>query len=97
VNNKQIVVTGLKDIVIPVEIFSTCITWMIIKNKGLTQISTLRIVRTIVELFKYILGQLERTKQYVKMTCVIAGKFAKHDITFNLSSFLHHNFGGSNK
>jgi len=31
-NNKQTVVTGLKDMVIFVVIFNTCITWMIVRS-----------------------------------------------------------------
>jgi hypothetical protein len=90
VNNKQIVVTGLKDMVIPVVIFSTYITWMIVRKEGLTKTLTLRTIRTIVEFFKYILGQLKRSKKYVT-----AGKLVKHYITLNVSCFLYHNFGGS--
>jgi hypothetical protein len=59
VNKKQIVVTGLKDMVIPVVIFSTCITWMIVRREELTKTLTFQ---TIVEFFKYVLEQL-KTKQ----------------------------------
>jgi hypothetical protein len=59
VNKKQIVVTGLKDMVIPVVIFSTCITWMIVRREELTKTWTFQ---TIVEFFKYVLEQL-KTKQ----------------------------------
>jgi hypothetical protein len=93
VNNKQIVVTGLKDMVIPVIVFSTCITWMIVRMEELTKTLTFR---TIVEFFKYILGQL-KTKQYVKMTSMVAGKLVKDSIALNgiVSCFFQHDFGGS--
>jgi hypothetical protein len=81
VNKKQIVVIGLKDMVILVGMFSTCITWMIATKAGLTK--TLTHFRTIVELFKYILGQLNKTKQYVKMTSAVADTMVKHDIALN--------------
>jgi hypothetical protein len=74
VNKKQIVI-GLKDKVILVVIFSTCITWMIATKEGLTK--TLTHFRTIIELFKYILGQLNKTKQYVKMTYAVADTMVK--------------------
>ncbi|MGB8936673.1 MAG: hypothetical protein WCC17_16390 [Candidatus Nitrosopolaris sp.] len=58
-NKKQIVVTGPKDMVNPVVIFSTCITWMIVRREELTKTLTFQ---TIVEFFKYVLEQL-KTKQ----------------------------------
>lgn len=77
--NKQIVVTGLKDMVILVVIFNTCITRMIVMNevtKKLTFQNTL-------EFLKYILEGLQKTKKYVKMTLVVAVKLIKHDISLN--------------
>lgn len=91
-NKKQIVVTGLKDMVILVVIFSTCITWMIVRKEELTKTLTFQ---TIVAFFKYILGQLKGTNQYVKMTSVVAGKLVKHGIALNVSCFFQHDFGGS--
>jgi hypothetical protein len=93
VNKKQIVVIGLKDRVILVVAFSTCITRMIATKEGLTK--TLTHFQTIVEFFKCILGQLKRSKQYAKMTSVVAGKLVKHDIALDVSCFFQHDFGGS--
>jgi hypothetical protein len=84
VNKKQIVATGLKDRVILVVIFSTGITWMIATKEGLTK--TLTHFRTIVKLFKYILGQLNKTKQYVKLTSAVADMMFKHGIALNGTS-----------
>ncbi|MFZ0510423.1 MAG: hypothetical protein WAM14_02350 [Candidatus Nitrosopolaris sp.] len=94
-NKKQIVVIGLKDRVILVVIFSTCITWMIATKEGLTK--TLTTFRTILELFKYILGQLNKTKQCVKMTSVVADMMVKHGIALNgtVSGFFQRDFGGN--
>jgi hypothetical protein len=78
---KQIVVIGLKDRVILVVIFSTCITWMMVTKEGLTK--KLTHFRTIIELFKYILGQLNKTKQYVKMTSAFADMMVKYGIILN--------------
>jgi hypothetical protein len=83
VNKKQIVATGLKDWVILVVICSTGITWMIVTKAGLTK--TLTYFRTIVELFKYILGQLNKTKQSVKLTSAVADMMFKHDIALNVT------------
>jgi hypothetical protein len=93
VNKKQIVVTGLKDMVIPVVIFSTCITWMIVRREELTKTLTFQ---TIVEFFKYVLEQL-KTKQHVKMTSMVAGKLVKDSIALNgtVSCFFQHDFGGN--
>jgi hypothetical protein len=92
---KQIVVLGLKDRVILVVIFSTCITWMIATKEGLTK--TLTHFRTNIELFKYILEQLNKTKQYVKMTSAVADMMVKYGIILNgtVSVFCQHNFGGN--
>jgi hypothetical protein len=90
VNNKQIVVIDLKDRVILVFIFGTCITWMI-ATKTLTHF------RTIVELFKYILGQFSNTKQYIEMTSAVADTMVKHGIALNGtgSVFVQRDLGGS--
>ena len=95
VNKKQIVVIGLKDWVILVVIFSTCITGMIDTKAGLPK--TLTHFRTIVELFKYILGQLNKTKQYVKMRSAVADMMVKYGIALSgtVSGFFQHNFGGN--
>ena len=90
-NKKQIVVIGLKDRVILVVFFSTCITWMIVTKEELTKTLTFQ---TIVEFFKYVLGQL-KTKQYVKMTSMVAGKLVKDSIALNVSWFFQHVFRGS--
>ena len=79
VNNKQIVVTGLKDMVIPVVIFSTYITWMIVRKKATKKLP----FQKSVEFLNYILGELQRTKQSVKMTPVAAVKLVKQDISVN--------------
>jgi hypothetical protein len=94
VNKKQIVVTGLKDMVIPVVIFSTCITWMIVRREELTKTLTFQ---TIVEFFKYVLEQLKKIKQHVKMTSMVAGKLVKDSIALNgtVSCFFQHDFGGN--
>jgi hypothetical protein len=95
VNKKQIVVIGLKDRVILVFICGTCITWMIATKEGMTK--TLTHFRTIVELFKYILGQLNKTKQYVKMTSAVADTMVKHEIALNgtVSVFVQRDLGGN--
>lgn len=80
-NKKQIVVIGLKDMVILVVIFSTSITWMIATKGGLTKM--LRYFRTIVELFKYMLRQLNKTKQYVKMTSSVGEMMVKDRSALN--------------
>lgn len=55
VNNKQIVVTGLKDMVILVVIFNICITRMFVRKEVTKK---LRFQKT-VEFFNYILEELE--------------------------------------
>jgi hypothetical protein len=92
VNNKQIVVTGLKDMVILVVFFDACITWMIVNKKEVT--NKLRFQKT-VEFFNYILGQLQRTKESVKMTPVAAVKLVKHDICLNRTVSVQDGSGGS--
>jgi hypothetical protein len=92
VNNKQIVVTGLKDMVILVLIFNTCITGMIARKKEVTKKLTFQ--KTI-EFFNYILEELQRTKQSVKMTSVAAVKSVKHDIAFNRTVSVQYGFGGN--
>lgn len=77
-NKKQFVVIGLKERVIHVVIFSTYITWMISTREGLTKILTH--FRTIVQLFKYMLGKLNMTKQYGKMTSAVADMIVKYGI-----------------
>jgi hypothetical protein len=81
VNKKQIAVIGLKDRVILVVIFSTCITWMIATKEGLTK--SLTHFRTIVELFKYIFSEMDKTKQYVKLTSAVADMMVKYGIALN--------------
>lgn len=95
VNKKQIVGIGLKYRVILVFIFDTCITWMIATNEGLTK--TLTNFRTIVELFKYILGLFNKTKQYVKMISAVADTKVKHGIASNgtVSVFVQRDLGGN--
>jgi hypothetical protein len=70
VNNKQIVVTGLKDKVIFIVIFNTCITRMITMKEVTKRLP----FQKTVEFLNYILGELQRTKQSVKMTPVAAVK-----------------------
>jgi len=65
VNEKQFVVIGLKERVIHVVIFGICITWMI---------------STIVQLFKYMLGKMNMTKRYGKMTSAVADIIVKYGI-----------------
>jgi hypothetical protein len=81
VNKKQIVVVSLKDMVILVVIFSTCITWMIATKEGLTK--TLTHFRTIVELFKHIFSELYKTEQYVKLTSAVADMLVTYGIALN--------------
>jgi hypothetical protein len=78
VNKKQFVVIGLKERVILVVVLRTCITWMISTKEGLTK--TLTHFRTIVQLFKYMLGKLKMTKQYGKMTSAVADMIVKYGI-----------------
>ena len=78
---KQIVVIGLKDMVILVAIFSTSITWMITLKERLTR--TLTHFRTIVELFRYMREQLHKTKQYVKLTSAVADMMFNDNIALN--------------
>jgi hypothetical protein len=92
VNNKQIVVTGLKDMVILVLNFNTCITRMIFRKEGVTKKLTFQ---KTVEFFNYILGELQRTKQYVKMTPVAPVKSVKHDIAFSRTVSVYYCSGGS--
>jgi hypothetical protein len=48
-------------------------------------------------LFKYILGQLNKTKQYVKMTSAVADTMVKHGIALNgtVSVFVQGDLGGN--
>jgi hypothetical protein len=92
VNNKQIVVTGLKDMVILVVILNTCITEMIVRKEEVTKKMTFE---KSVEFFNYILEELQRAKQSVKMTPVAAVKLIKHDIAFNRTVSVQYGFGGS--
>ena len=80
--------------VIPVVIFSTRITWMIVRREELTKTLTFQ---TIVEFFKYVLEQLKKIKQHVKMTSMVAGKLVKDSIALNgtVSCFFQHDFGGN--
>jgi hypothetical protein len=78
VNKKQFVVIGLKERVIHVVTVRTCITWMISTREGLTK--TLTHFRTIVHLFKYMLGKLDMTKRYGKMTSAVADMIVKYGI-----------------
>ena len=77
-NKNQFVVIGLKERVIHVVIFSICITWMILTKEGLTK--TLIHFQTIVQLFKYMLGKLNMTKRYGKMTSAVADIIVKYGI-----------------
>ena len=90
VNNKQIVVTGLKDMVILIVIFTTCIIRMIVRNEITKKVDT-----STVEFFNYILGELQRTKQSVKMTPVAAVKLVKCDTALNRTVSVQYGFGGS--
>jgi hypothetical protein len=92
VNNKQIVVTGLKDMVILVVILNTCITEMIVRKEEVTKKLTFE---KSVEFFNYILEELQRAKQSVKMTPVAAVKLIKHGIAFNRTVSVQYGFGGS--
>jgi hypothetical protein len=91
VNNKQIVVTGLKEMVILVVIPNTCITEMIVRKEVTKKMTFDKTV----EFFNYILEELQRAKQSVKMTPVAAVKLIKHDIAFNRNVSVQHGFGGS--
>jgi hypothetical protein len=91
VSNKQIVVTGLKDMVILVVVFSTCITQMIVREEVTKKLT----FQKTVEFFNYILGELQRTKQSVKMTPVAAVKLVKHATVLNRTVSVRYGFGGS--
>jgi uncharacterized UBP type Zn finger protein len=90
-NNKQIVVTGLKDIVIFIVIFNTCITRMI----AMKEVTKRLPFQKTVEFLNYILGELQRTKQSVKMTPVAAVKLVKQDIALNSTISVRYGSGGS--
>ncbi len=89
-NNKQIVVTGLKDMVIRVDIGNACITWTIVNEKEVTK--KLRFQKP-VEFF-YI-RELQRTKEFIKMTPVASVKSVKHDIGLNRTVSVQYGSGGS--
>ena len=90
-NNKQTVVTGLKDIVIFIVIFNTCITRMI----AMKEVTKRLPFRKTVEFFNYILGELQKTEQSVKMTPVAAVKWVKHDIALSRTVSVRYGSGGS--
>ena len=90
-NNKQIVVTGLKDMIILIVIFNTCITSMLVRKEATKKFP----FQKTVEFFNYILGELEKTKQSVKMTPVTTVKLVKHDIALNTTVSVRYSSGGS--
>jgi hypothetical protein len=92
VNNKQTVVTRLKDMVILIVVLRTCITQMIAMKERVTK--KLAFQKT-VESFNYFLTELQGTEQSVKMTPVVAVKLVKHDNAINRTVSVRYGFGGS--